>query len=68
MLAQGDTYPLYMEVLPRLDKDLADLERLKESKDPPLWHIRARARAVTYLMGETIGKRFGSAIWREEMM
>ena len=35
-------------------KYLVDLEMLKASKDPPVRHLRAIARAVAYLMGEKV--------------
>ena len=58
MMEQGDTDLLYVEAATWLDKDLADFERLKSSKYPPVRHLRSIAQAVVYLMGDASGKGF----------
>ena len=68
MPEQGNTGPLYVEVVPRLYKDLADFERLKESKYPPVQHLKAWSREVAYLMGDASEKVFDYDIWREDMV
>ena len=68
MTMQGDICQLYVEAVMRLYIDLADLERLTESKESTVRLIRARSWAVAYMMGKVSRKGFGSTIWREGIM
>ena len=68
MPAHGGSGPLYVEAVLHLDKDLADLERLKEPKEPPVRQLRYQSREVSYLAVDASGKGFGSAMWRENMV
>ena len=40
MPEKGDTGPLYVEAVPRLDKELVTLDRFTESKKPPVRLLR----------------------------
>ena len=57
-----------MEVVPRLDKDFSNLERSAASNDPPVWHLRDRSQAVSYLIFDASGKGFGSTLWRYDII
>ena len=49
-------------------KYLVALKILTASKDPPVRHLRDRAQAVAYLMGDTSGNGFGYLLWIEGMI
>ena len=57
-----------MEVYLLLDKDLVELERLTESKDTPVRHLRLRSRVVSYFMGDSSGKELGFSPLRGDMV
>ena len=59
MPEQGDTVLMYVEAVTWLYKYSADLERLAESKDTMVRHLRSIVRAVYHMMGDISGKVLG---------
>ena len=66
MPSQGEAWPLYLKVVPCIDKDFVALDRLTGTKKPPVQHLRSRSRDVAYIMGYASGKDFELELWRKE--
>ena len=68
MNSQGETSPIYVKAVTHLEKDVASLERLTCTTNPPVQQLRSRPQAVAYLIGYTSGKDFRYALWRETVV